>query len=54
MDVQIIQHDVPLGRFLITGDQALKMREGILLGARWSRGGFNHLSRDHIEIDEPG
>ncbi len=30
------------------------MREGILLGARWSRGGFNHLSRDHIDIDEPG
>jgi hypothetical protein len=30
------------------------MREGILLGARWSRGRLKHLPRDHIEIDEPG
>jgi hypothetical protein len=30
------------------------MREGILLGARWSPGGFNHLTSDDIEIDEPG
>jgi hypothetical protein len=31
MDVQIIQHDMPLDRFRITGDQALKMGESIPL-----------------------
>ena len=54
MSVQIIQHDVPPGRLLITGEQALKMRQGILLGAgrppRW----LDDVSRDDIEVDEPG
>ena len=40
--------------FASTSDQAFKMRESILFGARGSRGRFNHLSGDHIEIDEPG
>src|SRR6266481_4478878 len=36
-----------------TSDQALKMSESILLGARGSRGRLNHLAADDIEIDEP-
>ena len=54
MDVQIIQHDVPLDRLRITGDQVLKMRESILFGARGSPGRFDDVSGDDIEIDEPG
>src|SRR5437879_45223 len=37
-----------------TSEQALKMREGIRLSARGSPGRFNHLSGDHLEMDEPG
>ena len=54
MDVQIIQHTVPPGRLLITGDEALKMREGILLGACWSPGRLDDVPGDDIKIDEPG
>jgi hypothetical protein len=54
MDVQIIQQNVPLGRLRITGDQVLKMREGIFLGAGWSPGGFDDVPGDDSKIDEPG
>ena len=54
MNVQIIQHDVPLDRLRITGDQMLKMRESILFGARGSPGRFDDVPGDDIKIDEPG
>ena len=54
MNVQIIQHDVPLERLRITGDQVLQMRESILFGARGSPGRFDDVPGDDIEIDEPG
>ncbi len=54
MNVQIIQHDVPLARLPITGDQVLKMRESILFGARGSPRRLDDVAGDDIEIDEPG
>ncbi len=41
-------------RLWIAGNQALEMRQGILLGARWSPRRDDDLSSDDIEIDEPG
>jgi hypothetical protein len=54
MNVQVIQHDMPLARWRITGNQLLKMRQRILFGARGSPGWFNHLSADDSKMDEPG
>ena len=53
MDVQVVQHEMPLRRFGITGNQALEMGQGILLGAGRSRGGFDDVPCDDIKIDEP-
>lgn len=54
MNVQVVQHDVLFGRGRITGDQALKVRKPILLGACGPPRRFKHLPRNHIEVDEPG
>jgi len=54
MDIQIIQDDVPLRRLRVAGDQALKVGQGILLGARRPPGRFDDLSSHDIEMDEPG
>ena len=54
MNVQIIQHDVPLARLRITGNQLLKMRQSILFGARGSPGRFDDVPADDIQIEEPG
>ena len=54
MNVQVIQHDVPLAGLRITGDQVLKMGQSILFGTPGSPGRFNHLSEHDIEMDEPG
>ena len=37
-----------------TSDQALKMGEGILLGAGWSPRRFDDPARDDIHMPEPG
>jgi hypothetical protein len=54
MDVQIIQHDVPLRGPGIAGEQMLEMGQGILLRARWAPGWLNDVSGHDVEIDEPG
>ena len=54
MDIQIVQHNMPLRGLRIASNQALKVGEGILLGARRSPGWFDDLSGHDIEIDEPG
>ncbi len=54
MDIQVIQDHVPLRRLGIAGNQALEMRQRILLSACGSPGGFNDVPGDDIKIDEPG
>src|SRR5258708_26229461 len=54
MDIQIVQHQMPLGGGRITGNQALEVGEGILLGARWATGWLDDVPGHDIEIDKPG
>ena len=54
MDVQIIQDHVPLRRRGGASNQALEMRQGILLGAGWSPRWLDDVSGHDIKIDEPG
>ena len=54
MDVQIVQHQMPLRGLGIAGHQALDMRKRILFCARRSPGWFDDLSSHNIKIDEPG
>ena len=54
VNVQVVQHNVPLYGFGIAGYQALDMREGIFFGSRRSPGLFDNLEAFHIEVDEPG
>src|SRR5713101_9784480 len=54
MDIQIIQDHVPLRRRGIAGNQALEMRQGILLGAGWSPRWLDDAPGHDIKIDEPG
>ena len=51
---QIVQDDVPFDGRRIAGNQALEMRQRILLGACGPPGWFDDVSCDDIEIDEPG
>ncbi len=53
MDVQVIQHEMPLRRPGIAGEQLLKMGQGILLRARRATGWLNDVSSHDIEIAEP-
>jgi len=54
MDIQIIQDHVPLRRRGVAGNQALEMRQGILLGAGWSPRWLDDVPGHDIKIDEPG
>src|ERR1700724_3229552 len=54
MDIQIIQHDVPLLRRRITGKEPLEMSQSIVLCAGWPLGWLDNLAGHDIEIDEPG
>ena len=54
MDIQVVQHNMPLGGRRIAGNQALEVGQGILLSARRPPGWFDDLSGHDIEIDEPG
>ena len=54
MDIQVVEHEMPLRRLGIAGNQALEVSQRILFGARWPPGRLNHLSGHHIKIDEPG
>jgi hypothetical protein len=45
---------VPLSRRGIAGNQALEMRQGILLSAGWSPRWLDDVPGDDIEIHEPG
>src|SRR5260221_13676101 len=54
MDIQIVQHQMPLGGGRITGNKAREVGEGILLGARWATGWLEDVPGHDIEIDKPG
>src|SRR6266567_4187696 len=54
MDVQVVHHQVPPGGLPITGNQSLDVDRRIPLGARWSPGWLDDLTRHDIKIDEPG
>jgi hypothetical protein len=53
MDVQIIQHEMPLTRMLIALYQQLNMCESVLLGTPGPPGWLDGMAGHHIEIDEP-
>jgi hypothetical protein len=50
MDVQVVQHEMPLRRFGIAGKQTAEMGQGILLGLCWSPGRFDVVPSDDIKI----
>lgn len=54
MDIQVIEHEMPFPRMRLALDEVLEVSKCILLIAGWSRRGFDDLTADHIEIDEPG
>jgi hypothetical protein len=54
MDIQVVEHEMPLHRLGIAGNQALEMCQCILLGACGSPGRFDDVPRDDIKVDEPG
>jgi hypothetical protein len=54
MDVQVVQHEMPLRRFGIASNQTSEMGQCILLGPCWSPGRFDDVPGDDIKIDEPG
>ncbi len=51
---KLVQHEMPLRRFGIAGNQTLEMRQRILLSACWPPGGFDDVPGDDIKIEEPG
>jgi hypothetical protein len=50
MDVQVVQHEMPLRRFGIAGKQTAEMGQGILLGLCWSPGRFDDVPSDDTKL----
>lgn len=51
MDIEVIEHKVPLSRSRVTCYGALDVREKIRLGARWSVRWRYDTSGRHVEVD---